>query len=403
MTFFLTVVVLFKLFIIRGVHQATQSSLFTSVYALISIGSVAIGMYMMFRNYSDGIVNMHLVPNFLIAFMIALFLCEVMYLPFVLLDDAVGITKWIVAKFGGAAKPEVQEGRRHLIKTLGLAAMSVPFASFIYGISKGKYDFRVIKQSIAFKDLPDAFDGFTIAQFSDLHSGGFDTPSAVKKGFDMLQQVGADLIVFTGDLVNDLAEEVLPYKEYMTQLSAPYGKYSILGNHDYGHRRSLFATQEAAEKNHRDLIQHHADMNFNLLMNENEKIEKDGAFIRLIGVENWGRSFNKHGDIDLACAGCAEDEFSVLLSHDPTHWEDVILKHPKHINLTLSGHTHGAQMGLELKHFKWSPVKYFYTYWAGLYEEMQQYLYVNRGFGFLAFAGRVGVPPEITLIELRKA
>ena len=279
----------------------------------------------------------------------------------------------------------------------------LPFSSFLYGITKGKYNFKVYNQKLFFQDLPSAFDGFRIVQFSDLHSGGFDSYEDVKHGFDLIQAQGADLILFTGDLVNDLADEILPYKALLKGLSAPFGKYSVLGNHDYPEDEELFPDETSKSKNFAAVQQHQADAGFHLLNNANVKLEKKQAAIRLIGVENWGNSFIKEGDLDKAIEGCASDEFSILMSHDPTHWEEVVLKHPKHIHLTLSGHTHGMQMGIEAMGIKWSPIQYFYNRWAGLYQELNQYLYVNRGFGFMAFAGRVGIPPEITVFTLKKS
>ena len=202
-------------------------------------------------------------------------------------------------------------------------------------------------------------------------------------------------------MVNDLEAEILPYKSILKNLKAPYGKFSVLGNHDYPQDKDLFESEEAAKLNFEAIKKHHNDIEFRLLNNASVKIEKGNQYIRLIGVENWGNGFVKEGDIDKAIENCKENEFSILMSHDPTHWEEKVLSHKKHIDLTLSGHTHGAQIGIELLGRKWSPVQYFYKRWAGLYKELGQYLYVNRGFGFIAFAGRVGIPPEITVLTLK--
>ena len=281
--------------------------------------------------------------------------------------------------------------------------VSLPFLSFLNGITRGKYNFRIFREELLYPDLPEAFDGLKIVQFSDLHSGGFDDYEAVKRGIGMIQEQNPDLILFTGDLVNDLEAEVLPYKSLLTDLNAPLGKFSVLGNHDYPQDPQLFPDEASGQKNLEAIKVHHADMGFQLLNNSNVALQKGNESIRLIGVENWGNGFIQKGDLDQAIQGSSDDEFSILMSHDPTHWEEKVLKHDKHIHLTLSGHTHGMQMGIELWGLQWSPVQYVYQYWAGLYKELGQYLYVNRGFGFMAFAGRVGIPPEVTVLTLRRA
>jgi predicted MPP superfamily phosphohydrolase len=249
--------------------------------------------------------------------------------------------------------------------------------------------------------LPQAFDGFTITQISDIHSGSFDSMAGVQKGIDMAKTQKSDLFVFTGDLVNNAAFEIEPYLEKFGSIKAPYGQFSILGNHDYGDYIEWNSDQEKAA-NLDKLKQHHKTLGYRLLLDENVTIEKGGQKISLIGVQNWGRGFIQVGNLDKALEGVPKDAFKVLLSHDPTHWEDHVRYHPTNIDLTLAGHTHGAQFGVEIPGFRWSPVKYKYLDWAGLANEKNRYLYVNRGFGFLAFSGRLGIWPEITVIELKK-
>jgi uncharacterized protein len=291
--------------------------------------------------------------------------------------------------------------RRAFFAQLAMGAAAIPFGAIVYGIFKGKYDYRVHKHTIFFPDLPEAFDGFKITQLSDIHSGSFDNPEAVKRGVALANAQQSDILVFTGDLVNNEAKEIEPYLDIFKALDAPFGKYSILGNHDYGDYKA-WASREAKAANFKLLQEHHAAMNFRLLMDENVTIEKNGQQISLIGVENWGHGFAQYGDFATAMQGVAKDSFKVLLSHDPTHWEKEVKLSDSHVHLTLSGHTHGAQMGVEIGSFKWSPIKFRYPKWAGLYEEAGRYLHINRGFGFLAFAGRVGILPEITVIELKK-
>lgn len=293
--------------------------------------------------------------------------------------------------------------RRKFVSQLALGAAAIPFFSIIYGITKGKYNFKVRKQAVYFDDLPEAFDGFRILQISDLHCGSFDDAEKIKYGVDLINEQKADLIVFTGDLVNSLAEEVDPWRAILSTIATPaYGKYSILGNHDYG-EYVTFATQQDKEDNFRKIKEQHQHIDFRLLLNEHIPIEKNGQHIVLVGVENWGVKFKKAGDLQKASEGVAKSDFKVLLTHDPSHWDAEIIGHEQGYQLTLSGHTHGMQFGIEIPGWiKWSPSEYIYKQWAGLYEKGKQKIYVNRGFGFHAFAGRVGIMPEITLLELKK-
>lgn len=299
-------------------------------------------------------------------------------------------------------RPELFETRRKFISQMGLLAASLPFASILYGVTAGKYDFRLRKQTLYFEDLPEAFDGFTITQVSDLHVGSFDDKKAVQKGVDLIRKQESDLLVFTGDLVNNRAEEMEDWMKVFGNLEAPWGKFSILGNHDYGDYVD-WRSPEEKEKNFADLKAVQKELGFRLLMNENAKIDKAGGKISLLGAENWGRRpFKQYGDLKKTSAGIDPAAFKILLSHDPSHWDGEVLNFPQHIPLTLSGHTHGMQFGIEIPGWKWSPVKYRYPRWAGLYQERERYLYVNRGFGFLGFPGRVGIWPEVTVITLKK-
>lgn len=291
--------------------------------------------------------------------------------------------------------------RRAFVSQLGIGLAVIPFVSIMYGIWKGKYDYKVHRHTIFFKDLPEAFDGLTITQLSDIHAGSFTDPNAVKQGVALASAQKSDLLFFTGDLVNNEASEIEPYLDIFKTLHAPLGKFSILGNHDYGDYKWW---QSQAEKldNFEKLKAHHKALGFKLMLDENLEIERNGQKITLIGVENWGHGFAQYGNLSKAMTGVSKDSFKILLSHDPTHWEKQAKLVEPPIHLTLSGHTHGAQMGVEIKGFKWSPIKYRYPKWAGLYEEKGRYLHINRGFGFLGFSGRVGILPEITVLELKR-
>lgn len=329
---------------------------------------------------------------------------KVIVLPFLLVEDIVRILQgtytWAASLASGKNSGNFFPDRRKFVSQVGLGLASIPFFGIIYGLVKGKYEYRVHKVKLTFKDLPEAFHGFKITQLSDIHSGSFDDKEAVEKGIHLANAQKSDLIVFTGDLVNNSADEMDRWIESFSMLDAPMGKFSILGNHDYGDYIK-WESEEAKANNLERLKEVHGEIGFRLLLNENSKIEKNGQSISLLGVENWGlRGFHQYGDLDKALEDVHHNDFKLLLSHDPSHWEAQTLHHEKHIHLTLSGHTHGMQFGIEIPGFKWSPIKYIYPQWAGAYEKKDKYIYVNRGFGFLGFPGRVGILPEITVIEL---
>lgn len=292
--------------------------------------------------------------------------------------------------------------RQIWVSLLALILSAIPFFAFIFGTTRGKYHYKVRKTILYLNDLPSAFDGFTITQISDVHAGSLDSRKRVQKGIDLINAQNSDLFVFTGDIVNNKASELLPWIPVFKQINAPYGKFSVLGNHDYGDYIKWVSHAEKA-KNLDQLKAHHHTIGFRLLLDEHVLIKKSGQSIALLGIENWGLGFGQRGDLNKALNSLDTQTVKVLLSHDPSHWDAEVKNHPGNINLTLSGHTHGMQFGIEFLGFKWSPVKYRYPNWAGLVKENNRYLYVNRGFGFLGFAGRVGIWPEITVIELRKS
>jgi predicted MPP superfamily phosphohydrolase len=289
------------------------------------------------------------------------------------------------------------------VSELALLVAAIPFVSLLYGMTGGRHRYKVHRVTLKFDDLPKAFDGFTITQLSDIHAGSFTSKKGVEKGIALVNHQNSDLLLFTGDLVNNKASEMEPWIDSFSKLKARFGKYSVLGNHDYGDYMK-WENKGAQYANLNCLKKVHGEIGFKLLLNEAVNIEKDGQSMALIGVENWGKGgFHKHGDLIKASEKVPDEEFKILMSHDPSHWEAKTLEHLKHIHLTLSGHTHGMQFGIELFGFKWSPVKYIYNQWAGLYKENEKYLYVNRGFGFLGFKGRIGIWPEITVITLKKS
>lgn len=324
---------------------------------------------------------------------------------FFLVDDLRRGTFWTmgqVASAAGAKFMNTENGipRSTFLNWLGLGVSSTLFFSLLYGFGN-KYKYQLVHKKVKIKNLPEAFKGFKILHISDIHSGSLKEKASVQKGIELIQKQHADLILFTGDIVNDRATEMEEWKDVFGQLTAPKGVFSTLGNHDYGDYVQ-WPSKAAKEENLNALKQVHSSMGWKLLMNENVSIEQGGAQIKLVGIENWGAKarFPKYGKMDEAMVGIDPNDVIILMSHDPSHWEaQVIVEYP-HVDLMLSGHTHGMQFGLENPYFKWSPVQWVYKQWAGLYQQGAQQLYVNRGFGFLGYPGRVGIMPEITVLEL---
>ncbi|MEB8345793.1 metallophosphoesterase [Flavobacteriaceae bacterium KMM 6898] len=322
---------------------------------------------------------------------------------FLFSEDLFRIFSGTYQKLFGTANEFSFPERRRFLSILAMGIAAIPFSALLYGMYKGKYNFKVLSYNLEFDDLPDAFHNYQITQISDVHSGSFDNRKKIEYAIDLVNKQKSDVLLFTGDMVNNKVEEMHPWSELFSTLEAKDGKFSILGNHDYGDYVD-WDTPEEKSKNLEDLKILQKSIGFDLLLNESRYLEKDGAKIALIGVENWGRGgFKKAGDLDKAKANVAKDDFKILMSHDPSHWEDKVIHDDYHYHLTLSGHTHGMQFGIEIPGWvKWSPVKWRYKYWAGIYEELGQYINVNRGFGFLGYPGRVGIWPEITVITLKK-
>jgi len=340
--------------------------------------------------------------GYAIGIFLAFFVGKILLSLVMLGEDVVRIPLAGIQKLFGSTDNFEIPSRRKFISTIAIGLAAIPFAGLLYGMYKGRYNFRVLRYTLYFEDLPDAFDGYRISQISDVHSGSFDNKEKIQYGVDLLKEQESDMVVFTGDLVNNMASEMDNWKTMFSEINAPDGVFSILGNHDYGDYHKW--ENATAKKNNLDkLKQTHAEMGWNLMLNENRFIEKDDQRIALVGVENWGAGFKQVGDLEKAGQGVDENDFKILLSHDPSHWEQEVKKHPKKYHLTMSGHTHGMQFGIEIPGWlKWSPVQYRYKHWAGIYEEAGRYINVNRGFGYLAYPGRIGIWPEISVIELKK-
>lgn len=344
---------------------------------------------------------------FLFAFFLLMFLPKLIFVVFHLVDDVFFVIKWLVKKLSANIQDiptdHLPMSRDRFITTLGLMAAAIPFGAIIYGVVRGRFNFKVYKQQLSFPNLPETFNGFRIVQISDIHIGSFfNNHKPVAEAIEMVNKLHPDMIVFTGDLVNNYAREMEGWVNVLGKLHAPHGVYSILGNHDYGDYVP-WESKEARNANLNRLKDYHAECGFELLLNQHRIIRKGKHEIALVGVENWGKPpFPQYGDLNKAMQHMGDAPFKVLLSHDPSHWDLQVIQKTD-IDLTLSGHTHGMQFGIETGRIKWSPVKYRYPRWGGLYQEANQYLYVNRGLGYIGFPGRVGINPEITLIELFKA
>jgi predicted MPP superfamily phosphohydrolase len=346
------------------------------------------------------------VRTYLFATVIGLFLGKSISVVFFLVDDIRRLIQWITGKlfFSNTEGEEIAAdgiSRSDFLSWLGLTAGGTLFASLVYGFGN-KYNYDVKRIKVPFDNLPASFKGLKIVHISDIHSGSFSDKNAVIRGIQKILDEQPDLILFTGDMVNDQATEMEEYLDVFRRLKAPMGVYSIFGNHDYGDYVSWPINGVSKQQNLLNLAKVHENMGWRLLMNEHVVLEKNGEQIALLGIENWSNKarFPKHGKMDLAYAGAEKYPFKILMSHDPSHWDGQVRSQYPDIDLTLSGHTHGMQFGVEIPGFKWSPVQYVYNQWAGLYEKGKQKLYVNRGFGFIGYPGRVGILPEITVIEL---
>ncbi len=396
----------FELYAFQAIKTLTKNPWLLGIYLIVCLGTLVYFFYGLSQFdrrigvtrdnlQAMGALLLLIVPQLiLIVFMLSEDISRLGIAGYKYSKDILGFSKDTVSYF---------PGRREFISKLALGVAAIPLAGMIHGILKGKYNFRVLKHTLYFDDLPESFDGFTLTQISDVHSGSFDQTEKIAYAMDLINEQNSDLLVFTGDLVNNKAEEMDPWISTFQKLKTPkYGKYSILGNHDYGDYIDWGSPEDKID-NLNAVKAMHSKIDFKLLCNENVNLDNGTDQISLIGVENWGHRFKKMGDLNKATGDTEPNAFKILLSHDPSHWEHEVKKHQTDYHLTLSGHTHGSQFGIEIPGFiKWSPVQYVYKYWGGLYEEFGKYLYVNRGFGFHAFPGRVGMWPEITVLELKK-
>jgi predicted MPP superfamily phosphohydrolase len=398
----LIIIAVIEFYSFQAIRTVSKSKFILVLYIVVTVLVVSYLVYQ-FSQFDRSIgqtTNTMFTMGLFLLFMVPKILISVVLFG----EDTFRFFKAVIVYFvgdndGGKFMPT----RRRFVSQIALGLATIPFASLLYGIKIGKYNFKVIKQTLLFPDLPDSFDGTTITQISDIHSGSFDNPEKIQYAIDLINEQNSDMVLFTGDIVNTHAKEMHPWIETFKKIHNPaLGKYSILGNHDYGEYLEWDSEKEK-EDNFEAIKDLHRQIDFKLLLNENVKIQKENDSIRLVGVENWGKHFKKAGDLNLASESISNDEFKILMSHDPSHWDAEVQHDDKNYHLTLSGHTHGLQFGIEIPGWlKWSPVQYVYNQWAGLYENKGRYVYVNRGFGFHAYPGRVGIMPEITVITLKK-
>ena len=383
--------------LMQGASAGTRTTVGLIYWALCIM---SVGSFLLFPYFTNPYFK-----QYIFSIGIGWVLTQIFMVLFFLMDDLRRGAFWTMgqaASIAGAKFMNTEKGipRSTFLSWLGVGLSSTLFFSLLYGFGN-KYNYKLVKKKISLNGLPLAFKGFKIIHISDIHSGSLKDKAAVLKGIELIEKQNADIVLFTGDLVNDRATEMHDWMDVFGKINAPQGVYSTLGNHDYGDYVK-WDTVEEKKQNLEALKQVHHDLGWRLLMNENRSIEKNGEKIKIVGIENWGAKarFPKYGKMDLAMQGVNKEDVAILLSHDPSHWEAEVIPKYSNVQLTLSGHTHGMQFGLENPYFKWSPVQWVYKQWAGIYDNKDQQLYVNRGFGFLGYPGRVGILPEITLIEL---
>ncbi|MCB0700600.1 MAG: metallophosphoesterase [Chitinophagales bacterium] len=410
---FLSIVIIAEVYSFIAVRSAIRPltpgwrTFITILYVTVTIFTWVGFVFFRVLNWAE---MPHLIRNIYIAFTMGFWVGKILVAAVMAIDDLRRLFMWVISMFLTASadktQPDLGYGagitRSVFLKRVALILGGTAVAGFLYGITN-RYNYQIKRIKLSFDNLPAAFKGLKIVQISDIHSGSFDSHGAVARGAELVMEQKPDIIFFTGDLVNNKADEIQPYTDIFSGLNAPLGVYSTLGNHDYGDYVQ-WPTPEDKHNNLERLKQTHADMGWKLMMNEHVVLERGNDKIAVVGIENWGAKagFPKYGDMRQAYSGLNEQDvpFKILLSHDPSHWSAEVTKEYKDIDLTLSGHTHGMQFGIEIPGFKWSPVKYVYEQWAGIYNKGNQHLYVNRGFGFLGYPGRLGILPEITVIEL---
>jgi predicted MPP superfamily phosphohydrolase len=391
-----------SIYVLQALKTVARQPWVYYVYMVIAT-AVAFNFIYQFTAGEEAGRVLSVAKSYAFGFLLTILTFKLITIIFLFSEDIFRFFSGGYEKLFGSSRAFTLPQRRRFLSVIALGLAAIPFGALLYGMYKGKYNFKVLKYTLEFDDLPDAFDGYRITQISDIHSGSFDNRKMIEYGVSLINQQKSDTILFTGDMVNNMTEEMKPWADLFATLEAKDGKYSVLGNHDYGDYIP-WETAELKNQNLQDLKDLQKEMGFDLLLNEHRYLTKGEDKIALVGVENWGKGgFKKAGDLQKAVSNISEQDFKILMSHDPSHWEAEVVPDEKHFHLTLSGHTHGMQFGIEIPGWiKWSPVKWRYKHWAGIYKEQGQFINVNRGFGFLGYPGRVGIWPEITVITLKK-
>ena len=385
----------FQFYVFQAVKEVSYQNF--KIFYLVS--SFFIMGNFFYQIFSRGFDSSSSFFSYSLGLFLSLFCFQLVVISVLIVEDFFRLISFISSSLNKSEN--IIPNRRKFVSQIALISGAIPFVGLIFGMIYGKYNYRVFKYEMDFDDLPKSFDGFKITHISDIHSGSLDNIEKVKYGIDLINQQKSDVILFTGDLVNNKSNELEKWKDIFKLMEAPLGKFSILGNHDYGDYYDWKSKDEKIN-DFKKFMDYQENMGFKLLMNESIYLEKNEEKIAILGSENWGRGFKKEGDLDKMISKINKDDFKILMTHDPSHWEEKVLNHKSRFQLTLSGHTHGMQFGIEIPGLiKWSPVKWRYKQWAGIYKRDEKILNVNRGFGYLAYPGRLGIYPEISVITLR--
>ena len=386
----------FQFYVFQAVKEVSYQNF--KIFYLVS-SFLIIGNFF-YQIFSRGFDSSSSFFSYSLGLFLSLFCFQLVVISVLIVEDFFRLISFISNSLNKSEN--IIPNRRKFVSQIALISGAIPFVGLIFGMIYGKYNYRVFKYEMDFDDLPKSFDGFKITHISDIHSGSLDNIEKVKYGIDLINQQKSDVILFTGDLVNNKSNELEKWKDIFKLMEAPLGKFSILGNHDYGDYYDWKSKDEKIN-DFKKFMDYQENMGFKLLMNESIYLEKNEEKIAILGSENWGRGFKKEGDLDKMISKINKDDFKILMTHDPSHWEEKVLNHKSRFQLTLSGHTHGMQFGIEIPGLiKWSPVKWRYKQWAGIYKRDKKILNVNRGFGYLAYPGRLGIYPEISVITLRR-
>ena len=386
----------FQFYVFQAVKEVSYQNF--KIFYLVS-SFLIIGNFF-YQIFSRGFDSSSSFFSYSLGLFLSLFCFQLVVISVLIVEDFFRLISFISSSLNKSEN--IIPNRRKFVSQIALISGAIPFVGLIFGMIYGKYNYRVFKYEMDFDDLPKSFDGFKITHISDIHSGSLDNIEKVKYGIDLINQQKSDVILFTGDLVNNKSNELKKWKDIFKLMEAPLGKFSILGNHDYGDYYDWKSKDEKIN-DFKKFMDYQENMGFKLLMNESIYLEKNEEKIAILGSENWGRGFKKEGDLDKMISKINKDDFKILMTHDPSHWEEKVLNHKSRFQLTLSGHTHGMQFGIEIPGLiKWSPVKWRYKQWAGIYKRDKKILNVNRGFGYLAYPGRLGIYPEISVITLRR-